>query len=900
MKASMNIFCIDFETYYDKDFSLSKLTTEEYIRSKDFEVIGVAVQRKGEEPVWFSGTQEKTKEWLEQFNFADHAVIAHNAVFDMAILNWHFDIRPKIIVDTLSMARALHGTEVGGSLKVLAEHYNLGVKGTEVLDAKGKQRIDFNAEDLASYGEYCRNDVRLTMDLFKQLSGDFPLFEYKLIDLTIRMFTEPVLELDRASLVRLLEEIHITKNALLLRATSNRESLLSNAKFAQELESLGVTCPIKISPTTGKETWALSKNDEEFKALLEHENPIVQALASARIGIKSTLEETRTMRFMDIEARGALPIPLRYYAAHTGRWGGDDKINMQNLGRKSNLKYAIRAPDGYFLIDADSSQIEARTLAWLASQNDLVDAFERGEDVYKIMASAIYNKPVEEITPDERFVGKTTILGCISEGTPVLCKSGWKPIEQVSLYDELWDGEEWVCHQGLVKKGLKETLSLSGLWLTPDHKVLCGTQWLEAQSVVADENILCRALDTGAENLPLLGISKEHEEVYPQSLLNVPAEDLSIPLTNITLKTLNLQGAIYVLKNQAIQLANYIGGIATYLNTTSIGKDCLIAYQAVSNAVIQSLVKHTHIMAVEGLQYTNLGARIKKSSYATLYHSMGGMTQNETLTGLTTTKDTHQTTYDLQLGLKTPVIKEKLISCSRNLMTYDIAYAGPRNRFTVRTDKGPIIVHNCGYGMGNKKFRIQLKTFNVDLSEEECERIIKVYRETYDWVPALWKRASTTLDAMIENKTISIGRDKILVVDGKKGIRLPNGMYIKYPNLRKVDKDNGGYEYVYDVKKGKSTYPSRIYGGKVIENVCQALARIIIGEQMLMINKKYKVVMTVHDAVACIVPEHELATAREYVVMCMRMRPKWAMELPLNCESGVGTTYGHCSAKEAI
>jgi DNA polymerase len=617
MKASMNIFCIDFETYYDKDFSLSKLTTEEYIRSKDFEVIGVAVQRKGEEPVWFSGTQEKTKEWLEQFNFADHAVIAHNAVFDMAILNWHFDIRPKIIVDTLSMARALHGTEVGGSLKVLAEHYNLGVKGTEVLDAKGKQRIDFNAEDLASYGEYCRNDVRLTMDLFEQLSGDFPLFEYKLIDLTIRMFTEPVLELDRASLVRLLEEIHITKNALLLRATSNRESLLSNAKFAQELESLGVTCPIKISPTTGKETWALSKNDEEFKALLEHENPIVQALASARIGIKSTLEETRTMRFMDIEARGALPIPLRYYAAHTGRWGGDDKINMQNLGRKSNLKYAIRAPDGYALIDADSSQIEARTLAWLASQNDLVDAFERGEDVYKIMASAIYNKPVEEITPDERFVGKTTILG-------------------------------------------------------------------------------------------------------------------------------------------------------------------------------------------------------------------------------------------------------------------------------------------CGYGMGNKKFRIQLKTFNVDLSEEECERIIKVYRETYDWIPALWKRASTTLDAMIENKTISIGRDKILVVDGKKGIRLPNGMYIKYPNLRKVDKDNGGYEYVYDVKKGKSTYPSRIYGGKVIENVCQALARIIIGEQMLMINKKYKVVMTVHDAVACVVPEHELATAREYVVMCMRMRPKWAMELPLNCESGVGRTYGHCSAKEAM
>ena len=114
-------------------------------------------------------------------------------------------------------------------------------------------------------------------------------------------------------------------------------------------------------------------------------------------------------------------------------------------------------------------------MAWLADQNDLVSAFKDGEDVYKIMASAIYGKPVDDITKEERFVGKTTILGCISEGTLVLCNSGWKPIEMVTTADKLWDGEEWVCHSGLVKKGIKPTLSLCGMWLTPDHKILCGT-----------------------------------------------------------------------------------------------------------------------------------------------------------------------------------------------------------------------------------------------------------------------------------------------------------------------------------------------------------------------------------------------------------------------------------------
>ena len=118
---------------------------------------------------------------------------------------------------------------------------------------------------------------------------------------------------------------------------------------------------------------------------------------------------------------------------------------------------------------------------------------------------------------------------------------------------------------------------------------------------------------------------------------------------------------------------------------------------------------------------------------------------------------------------------------------------------------------------------------------------------------------------------------------------------MKYPNLRKrQDPDSGKYEYVYDTKKGKTTVPNRIYGGKVVENVCQALARIIIGEQMLMIAKKYRVVMTVHDAIACLIPKGEEVNGKEYVELCMRLRPSWAPELPLNCEAGYGQSYGDC------
>lgn len=605
---------IDFETFYSREFSLTKLTTEEYVRSPEFQVIGVAVKINDGPAEWFSGTLEETAEFLAQYDWENHFVLAHNAMFDAAILSWVFGQKPKAWLDTLSMARALFGTTISGRLAVLAEHFGLGHKGTEVEDARGLRREDFPPQQLLQYGEYCKNDVNLTYDLYQTMSVDFPTVEKRLIDLTIRMYSDPLLELDTERLEEHLREVRERKARLFTEAGITKEILNSNIQFAELLRSHGVEPPTKISPTTGKETFAFAKTDQDFLILQEHQNETVQALVAARLGAKSTLEETRTERFIDISRRGhiagalrRLPIPLKYYAAHTGRWGGSDKVNLQNLPSRGaqggKLKRCIIAPKGHVIIDCDSSQIEARVLAYLAGQDDILRLFAAKQDVYKYMASAIYGKLEEDITPEERFIGKTTVLG-------------------------------------------------------------------------------------------------------------------------------------------------------------------------------------------------------------------------------------------------------------------------------------------AGYGMGGIKFQRQLATMGKVVDYDTCAHIIKRYRMTNSWIAGWWNMLSQLLERMIQNVESDVDRRGVLTLSPFTGIRLPNGLYLNYPELTR---HNNG-DFTYKTRMGIQ----KIYGGKVAENLCQAVARCIIGEQMILIAQRYRPVLTVHDAVACVVPEDEANEARAFIEDCMSTSPKWAPDIPLNCESGMARTYGDC------
>jgi DNA polymerase len=196
---------------------------------------------------------------------------------------------------------------------------------------------------------------------------------------------------------------------------------------------------------------------------------------------------------------------------------------------------------------------------------------------------------------------------------------------------------------------------------------------------------------------------------------------------------------------------------------------------------------------------------------------------------------------------------------------------------------GKTTILGSGYGMGAEKFRAQLKTFGTDVSAEECKRIVDVYRQTYPAIPALWRESGHALEAMILKRAASVGREGVLQFDAERcGFVLPNGLPLRYAELRKVTDPQGKVQYEYKTRIGFT----KIYGGKVVENLCQALARCVIAEQMLKIGKRYKTVLTVHDAVACIAPKEEANVAQAYVEECMR--------LPLNCESGVAESYGEC------
>ena len=624
----MELITLDFETYYDKKYSLSKLTTEEYIRSDKFEVIGVAVKVGDGESRWCSGTYTEIKEFLDSYHMHEHNVVAHNCMFDGAILSWIYDIHPRYLTDTMFMSRAVRGVNnTRHNLKVISEDLDVGRKGTEVLDAIGKHRLDFSTEELDRYGEYCKNDVELTWKVENILGRHIKNYnEFNLMDITLKMFTEPRLLIDKSLLEASKNTISARKAELIADANTTKEVLMSNPQFAEALEELNVTPPTKISPSTGEDTYALAKTDQGFKDLLEHTDVRVRKLAMARLEIKSTQEESRIDRFIDIANRGLLPIPLLYCGAHTTRWSGADSVNIQNLpsrGEKTTLKKSITAPDGYMLVEVDSSQIEARALAWFAGQDDLTEAFRNKEDVYKIMASKIYSKPIKDISKEERFVGKTVILG-------------------------------------------------------------------------------------------------------------------------------------------------------------------------------------------------------------------------------------------------------------------------------------------CGYGMGHKRFRDYIKLQGVDISESESIEIINIYRESNPRIRSLWGDAQEAVRKLATSKKqYNIGRSGVVTTinaPGRAGFILPSGSAITYPNIRTVSGSKAGYsfnptanergiEFEYDSKPNVAI---KIYGAKAVENIVQGLARCIIGEQMLGIAKKYKVLLTVHDSVLALVPEHEVDQGRLYIETCMREVPHWAKGLPLDCESGVGKNYGDC------
>ena len=401
---------LDFETYYDVQLSLTKMSTVQYVNHPDFKVWGVGIKVDEGETEWYN--EEETPEILSQIDWNDCSLICHNTLFDAYILTQYFGHNPAFYYDTASMSRGLYPNMSARLKDCATRQFPNDVsmrKGDELVNAKGVRDLDPDLD--AQIGGYCIQDVDLTYALFKAYLVNYPESELQLIDLTVRMFVEPKLILDRGLLIAYKEDIKVKTAALIEASATTREVLASQVKFKNHLENIGIVVPTKTSPATGQKIPAFGKNDSAYVQMCQA-YPEYNHIWQGREAVKSRVEETRAERFLEAtNPDGTFSVPLRYYAAHTGRFGGSDKLNLQNLPRGSKLRTAIMAPEGQKLFISDLSNIEARMLAWMAKEHELVEAFATGRDVYCEFASQIYGRTITKADKLERYVGKTAILG---------------------------------------------------------------------------------------------------------------------------------------------------------------------------------------------------------------------------------------------------------------------------------------------------------------------------------------------------------------------------------------------------------------------------------------------------------------------------------------------------------
>lgn len=507
----LNPIVIDFETYYDDEYSLKKITTEKYVRGDRFESIGVSV-KVGAEPTRFYRNEEGIRviaDLLEKHPASPF--VAHNSAFDLSILAWRYGIHPNFIVDTTIMAKlcGLDRVAGGASLAKLSDQLEkMGlvnkVKGTTVHNMKGVHASDMTEQQWQDYAAYCVLDSDLCYALYIYMLDKVPTQELIMASITTKMYTQPLFTIDVPLLQDYAVRLEAERTEMLGRIAgqlgfADTKTFLSHLrgskKFTALLEQLGVPVPMKWSEKKQEMVPALAKTDMEFTDLLEHDNELVRTLVEVKLGTASSMEQTRTATFLDIASRGRAPVYLRYSSAHTGRYGGGQATNYQNMSKRTKdpvLRRSLTAPKGWVVLASDSGQIECRVNAFMSNQEDLIQLFLDKRDPYVDMASAIFNKSYEEILHEAKVVGskegkkmrnigKEVVLACISHDTEVLCKRGWVAIQDIKEDDLLWDGEHWVTHDGVVSMGHKECIDFGGVMMTPDHKCFNGHKWEQAQ-----------------------------------------------------------------------------------------------------------------------------------------------------------------------------------------------------------------------------------------------------------------------------------------------------------------------------------------------------------------------------------------------------------------------------------
>lgn len=869
---TFDLCTLDFETFYSKTYSLrlSAYNTTQYIRSPEFKAHGLGLIYRGSYH-WIR--HDDIPFTLSCIPWETTAAVMHNALFDAGVLAERYNVFPGFHIDSAAMSRLYWGNGEKHTLDALAKRHQLEGKVRAKNLANTQGIYDLTPELFNALGEYCEDDCMQTLHCFTQMYSGVPDTELKLIDLTTRLFTRSPLVVNIA-LAK--EEEHFQrdrKTMMVSRSQVLKEDLMSNPKFAELLKDLGVDPPMKTSARTGKETYAFASNDPGFVALLEHENPIVAELAEARSIVKSTLHESRAARMIKCgEAGKNLPVGLTYAAAKTHRWGGTNKLNLQNLPRvaylpngkpdpnSARLRRAIEAPDGYVIVVSDLSQIEVRVLAWWCGQTDLLDDFAHKVDIYKKMASRIFDRPPELVTKTQRFIGKV----CLAHDTPVLTDSGYKPIQEITLSDRLWDGVEWVSHEGIVFNGIKEVITHDSITGTKDH-------WCVSQS--GNPIQIGRAASTLDRFLRTATPDGKTIRVNPNCIPQHPAEK------RIPVRRSNLPRVRNNQTDQFRQPTQWKIGEFLRKRSQTFGEQAITTPLRCSPATLQQSEQ----------SYLPLLWRERNSIQLPDSYCDGGIC-SESIGASYRGNRPHKQRRSLRTG------KLALRHTSRASVkftavvapVYDIVNAGPRSCFTAGDG---CLVYNCtlglGYGMGAYKLCVTLTSGAMGqavlTTQDEAQTYVTLYRNTYPAIPRGWKIAGAMLDAMCYGGSITHQG----VTATKNKLSFPNGTIIHYKGIHW---DTESENYVYFSKAGRV----KIYGALLVENIIQKLARDVIGEQLIAIDEtipEAQIVMTTHDEISVVTKQELADSVLDKLYVCMKQPPAWMPGVPLDAEGGWAKEY---------
>ncbi len=878
----MITYAVDFESYYDGDCSITTLGPRGYFSHPLFDAYMITVV--GDDGFVYAGCPRE----FDWSILTDHAVLSHNAAFDQSLylygveVGWFKPCSPAEWHCTADMTAFLG---LPRSLKnASATVFGLEVNKTTRDNMKGKQWAAMTDDFKKEVTEYAVKDSELCLRLWQELSDKWPQVERDISYLNRRVGQRGI-PIDTELLKKNLENIRTELfNAEQSIPWISEHTPLSRKAFNEQCRKQGIEPPASIA--AGNED-----ADKWFAAFQD-------ACPWAR-GVQNYRRINAFLRKLEAFDSGTMP-DGRYYgglmycgANPTARFSGSGgNLNLQNLPRDEmfgvNFRHMIRPKEGYKLVVVDLSQIEVRTLCWLAEDRKALDLIRDSDDIYHAFGVLLglhnpANGQLKDFDPKLRHKIKSIVLGCFGPETKVLTDRGWVDIVGVRDTDKVWDGTQWVHHEGLLYQGVQETISRFGVEATSDHEILTEHGWREWNEIQRSEKDLKSALVMAS--LPSCHTSEQRETMAGLGgtrWSNVRAAGVEL-LTAIICKVEKLLDVI-VAPNKHLRVQQCVNsGTLNLYQTQRIGKDCSIELVPSTIGVTTRTTPDTTTMVVAEFGYMSLGSAIGQSFLRTSSHLMGGINHIFNSIGSTITKVTSRIIYGLLPRCRTSTIggllrvcKKESKSWRRKSEVYDLKNCGPNNRFTVKTDFGPILVHNCGYGMGATKF----STFS-GMSMEEAEKAVKLYRDRMPTVPKFWR----SLDQNMAT-ACAVGEPFEL--------ELPSGRSLRYGKIKRM-KEVGSvnrFRHIGKIVRNGQLRDFPLWGGILTENLSQGLARDIFSDMMLRVDAAgFPVILHVHDEMVCEVPEAQAEEALAKILEIMHTPPQWIPDIPVAAEGHVLDYY---------